>query len=36
MDLLKLLCEFVKVVLRISRALPNKIRLKFDLNFKAR
>ena len=31
---LKLLCGFIKVVLRISCPLPNKTRLKFDQDFK--
>ena len=35
MDLLKLLRGFVRVVLRISRPLPNKTTLKFDQDFKA-
>ena len=35
MDLIKLLHGFVKVVLCISRPLPNKTMLKFDQNFKA-
>ena len=35
MHLLKLLREFVKVVLCISRHLPNKKKLKFDQAFNA-
>ena len=35
MDLLKLLCGFVQVVLRISWPLSNKTKLKFDQDFKA-
>ena len=35
MDLLKLLLGFVKVVLVISRPLPNKNKLNFDRDFKA-
>ena len=35
MDLLKLLCGFVEVVLCISRPLSNRIKLKFDQDFKA-
>ena len=35
MDLLKLLRKFVKVVLYISRPLPNKTKLKFDHDFNA-
>ena len=35
MDLFKLLHGFVKVVLCISRPLPNKTKLKFDQDFKA-
>ena len=34
MDLLKLLCGFVQVVLRISWPLSNKTKLKFDQDFK--
>ena len=34
MDLFKLLLGFVKVVLYIFRALPFKIKLKFDQDFK--
>ena len=35
MDLFKLLHGFVKVVLSISRPLPNKAKLKFEQDFKA-
>ena len=35
MDLLKLLCGFVQVVLRISWPLSNKTKLMFDQDFKA-
>ena len=35
MDLIKLLHGFVKVVLCISRPLPNKIKPKFDQDLKA-
>ena len=35
MHLLKVLREFVKVVLCISRHLPNKTKLRFDQDFKA-
>ena len=35
MDLIKLLHGFVKVVLCISRPLPNKIMPKFDQDFQA-